>query len=125
MRYQNPMLQIRRLKSFLSLPVLIAFLPAAIPVHAQEQKQTKSDDQDIVKVTSNLVSLDVIVKDKKGRPITDLKAEDFTVTENGVPQKITFFDSTLTNATEVTQSRETVGSTETKPRPTPNGFPRN
>jgi VWFA-related protein len=122
MRYHNPILKIRRLKSFRSLPVLIAFLLA---VHAQEQKQTKSDDQDIVKVTSNLVSLDVIVKDKKGRLITDLKAEDFTVIENGVPQKIEFFDSTLTTATEVTQSTNTAGSTETKPPKTPSGFPRN
>ena len=125
MRYHNPILKILRLKSVRSLPVLIAFQLAAIPVQAQEQKQTKSDDQDIVKVTSNLVSLDVIVKDKKGRLITDLKADDFTVIENGVPQKIEFFDSTLTTATEVTQSTNTAGSTETKPSKTPSGFPRN
>src|ERR1051326_542231 len=83
MRYQNSMLKIRRLKDSLSLLSLIAFLLAAIPVKAQDQKPNKSDDQDVIKVTSNLVSLDVIVKDKKGRPVTDLKAEDFTVTENG------------------------------------------
>src|ERR1051326_2938221 len=125
MRYQNSMLKIRRLKDSLSLLSLIAFLLAAIPVKAQDQKPNKSDDQDVIKVTSNLVSLDVIVKDKKGRPVTDLKAEDFTVSENGVPQKITFFDSTLTTASEVTQSTEAGGSTETKPRITPAGFPRN
>src|ERR1044072_3761460 len=125
MRYQNSMLKICRLKGFLNLLVLIVFLLAAIPIHSQDQKPNKSDDQDVVKVTSNLVSLDVIVKDKKGRPVTDLKAEDFTVTENGVPQKITFFDSTLTTASEVTQSTEAGGSTETKPRITPAGFPRN
>src|ERR1051325_6557683 len=115
MCYQNPNLKPGRRKHFLSV-LLIAFLLAAIPVRAQDQKQNKSDDQDVIKVTSNLVSLDVIVKDKKGRPVTDLKAEDFTVTENGVPQKITFFDSTLTTATEVTQSTDAVGSAETKPR---------
>jgi VWFA-related protein len=125
MRYQNSILKIRRLKGFLNLLVLIVFLLAAIPIHSQDQKPNRSDDQDVVKVTSNLVSLDVIVKDKKGRPVTDLKAEDFTVTENGVPQKITFFDSTLTTATEVTQSTDATGSTETKPRTTPSGFPRN
>src|SRR5256885_15016212 len=125
MRCQNPILKIRRLKGFLSLLVLTAFLLAAIPIHSQNKKPNKSADQDVIKVTSNLVSLDVIVKDKKGRPITDLKAEDFTVTENGVPQKIEFFDSTLTTATEVTQSTNAVVSTETKPRTTPSGFPRN
>ncbi len=115
----------RPLRTYLGLLISCAVFLAPIPCRAQEQKQTKRDDQDIVKVTSNLVSLDVIVKDKKGRPITDLKAEDFTVTENGVPQKIEFFDSTLTTATEVTQSTNAGGSTETKPPPTPNGFPRN
>src|SRR5947208_16703029 len=118
MRYQNPILKIRRMKGFLSLLVLIAFLLAAIPVHSQDKKPNKSDDQDVIKVTSNLVSLDVIVKDKKGKPVTDLKAEDFTVSENGVPQKIEFFDSTLSSATEVTQPTDAVGSTEIKPRTT-------
>src|ERR1041385_3620003 len=117
MCYQNPKLKPGRRKHFLSV-LLIAFLLAAIPLQAQDQKPNKSDDQDVVKVTSNLVSLDVIVKDKKGRPVTDLKAEDFTVIENGVPQKITFFDSTLTTATDVTQPTDAAGSTETKPRPT-------
>src|SRR6266481_5238856 len=100
MRYQNPILKIRRLKGFLSLLVLIAFLLAAIPGHSQDKKPNKSDDQDVIKVTSNLVSLDVIVKDKKGKPVTDLKAEDFTVSENGVPQKIAFFDSTLSGSSD-------------------------
>ena len=125
MRYPNPMLKIRRLKNCLSILPLIAFLLAAVPLHAQDQKQTRSDDQDVVKVTSNLVSLDVIVKDKKGRLVTDLKAEDFTVTENGVPQRITFFDSTLTTATDVTQSTNAGASSETKPPTTPSSFPRN
>jgi VWFA-related protein len=126
MHYQNPKLNIRLPKGFLNVLVLIAFLLATVPIHAQDRKPNKSDDQDVVKITSNLVSLDVIVKDKKGRPVTDLKAEDFTVTENGVPQKITFFDSTLTTTTEVNQSTDAAGTTtETKSRTTPSGFPRN
>jgi len=48
----------------------------------------------------------VIVKDKKGKAITDLKPEDFTVSENGVAQKIEFFDSTLTGGSEAAQPRE-------------------
>ena len=124
MRYQNPILKIRRLKGFLSLLVLIAFLLAAIPIHSQDKKPNKSDDQDVIKVTSNLVSLDVIVKDKRGKPVTDLKAEDFTVSENGVPQKIAFFDSTLTSLGVTAQSTDPVASTVEKPQ-SPAGFPRN
>src|SRR5436190_2111367 len=124
MRYQNPILKIRRLKGFLSLLMLIVFLIAATPIHSQDQKPNKSDDQDVIKVTSNLVSLDVIVKDKRGKPVTDLKAEDFTVSENGVPQKIAFFDSTLTSLGVTGQSTDAVTSTEQKPQ-SPAGFPRN
>jgi VWFA-related protein len=124
MRYQNPIVRIRRLKGFLNLLVLIAFLLAAIPIHSQDQKPNKSDDQDVIKVSSSLVSLDVIVKDKKGKPVTDLKAEDFTVSENGVPQKITFFDSTLTSLGVTGQSTDAVASAVEKPQ-SPTGFPRN
>src|SRR5207248_84290 len=61
---------------------------------------------------------------KKGKDITDLKPEEFTVSENGVPQTIEFFDSTLTSGSEAAQPRTATGSPEPKPR-TPNGFPRN
>ena len=51
--------------------------------------------EDVVKVKSNLVNIDVIIKDKKGKYISDLKAEDFVITENGQPQKLEFFDAPL------------------------------
>src|SRR5437899_645057 len=86
-----------------SLLVTSAVFLAAIPLRSQDKKQTKSPDDDVIRVTSNLVSLDVIVKDKKGKAITDLKPEDFTVSENGVPQKIEFFDSTLNSGSEAAQ----------------------
>jgi VWFA-related protein len=38
-----------------------------------------------------IVPLDVRVVDKNGRPITDLKQEDFRILENGVPQTIAHF----------------------------------
>src|SRR6185369_10299490 len=68
--------------------LLVLFLP--LFVHAQEDE--------VVKVKSNLVNIDVIVKDKKGKYISDLKAEDFVVNENGQPQKIEFFDAPLAHA---------------------------
>ena len=35
--------------------------------------------------------VDVVVTDKKGEPVTGLKAEDFTVEENGKKQKVSIF----------------------------------
>jgi VWFA-related protein len=37
------------------------------------------------------VVVDVVVTDKKGQPVTGLKAEDFTVEENGKKQKVSLF----------------------------------
>ena len=67
--------------------VLAGIFLLAVPALAQ--------DDDVVRVKSNLVNIDVIVKDKKGKYVSDLKAEDFTITENGVAQKIEFFDAPL------------------------------
>ncbi|MFN2578767.1 MAG: VWA domain-containing protein [Pyrinomonadaceae bacterium] len=110
--------------TWMKLLVTCAVFLAVIPVHSQDQKPNKSDDQDVIKVTSNLVSLDVIVKDKKGKPVTDLKAEDFIVSENGVLQKIAFFDSTLTSLGVTGQSADAIASPEERPQ-SPSRFPRN
>src|SRR5277367_5046029 len=41
-------------------------------------------------VRSQIVIETVVVKDKKGNSIDGLTAKDFTVTEDGVPQKVRF-----------------------------------
>jgi VWFA-related protein len=46
-----------------------------------------------IKVQSDLVLTDVVVRDRKtGRPVTGLKRSDFTLLENGKPQQIISFD---------------------------------
>lgn len=55
------------------------------------QTTLSQDQADVVRVRSNLVQLDVVVKDKKGRPVRDLKAGDFEVFEDGVAQKVDLF----------------------------------
>src|SRR5439155_21509917 len=124
MHHHKSFLKQRWTGACLSLLATGAIFLANIPAHSQDKKQTKSADDDVIKINSNLVSLDVIVKDKKGKAITDLKSEDFTVFENGLPQKIEFFDSTLTSVNEAAQPTTLTGSTEPKPQ-APNGFPRN
>src|SRR5215210_8893690 len=76
---------------FASLALVLLF---AIVSQAQNPPKPQ-DEGDVVKVKSNLVNIDVIVKDKKGKYISDLKAEDFTISENGQPQKVEFFDAPL------------------------------
>jgi VWFA-related protein len=97
---------------------------AALPIHSQDKKEPrKSPDQDeVIRVTSNLVNLDVMVKDKKGKAITDLKQEDFVLSENGVRQNIEFFDSTLVGGNQPRPA----GSVSVSTGPgEPNKLPRN
>jgi VWFA-related protein len=114
----------RRTHVSLCLLLTIALNLSVVAMQSQEIKGTKKSgaDDDVVRVTSNYVNLDVMVKDKKGKSVTDLKAEDFTITENGAPQKIEFFDSTLANGNDPKQSLTVSGQPV---RRTPNSFPRN
>jgi VWFA-related protein len=45
----------------------------------------------VLRVTSRLVLVDVVATDNHGKPVTDLKREDFTVLEDGREQKLTVF----------------------------------
>jgi VWFA-related protein len=45
-----------------------------------------------LRVTTELVLVNVVVRDKKGNPIADLKKEDFTVFEDGQKQQVSSFD---------------------------------
>ena len=46
----------------------------------------------IFRTTARLVQVDVVVTDKQGRPIPGLKGSDFTVLQDGKPQKISVFE---------------------------------
>lgn len=83
-----------------------------------------AQDDDVVRVKSNLVNIDVIVKDKKGKYVADLKPEDFTVVENGVAQKIEFFDGPLTKTDSSSTTAAAPATTITTITP-PTAGPRN
>ena len=46
------------------------------------------------RVSTRLVQVSVVVHDSRGEPVSDLKKEDFTITERGKPQQIRFFSMT-------------------------------
>lgn len=50
-------------------------------------------DDDVIKVETNLVTTPVTVMDRNGRFIPGLTKRNFKISENGVPQKITYFQS--------------------------------
>lgn len=50
---------------------------------------------DVIKVDSSIVRLNVGVADRQGRPVTNLSRENFTLFEDGVKQDISRFDPTV------------------------------
>jgi VWFA-related protein len=61
------------------------------PPAAQEQPTSQPGTAAVLKVKTRLVIVDVVALDHKGIPVTDLKTEDFTLQEEGSPQKISVF----------------------------------
>lgn len=89
------------IRVFLSL---LLFVSVLVDVVAQQPKPGPSpavqkpaenapdlDQEDVVRITTNLVQVDVVVTDKNGKLVTDLNAEDFEIFEDGKPQSITNF----------------------------------
>lgn len=80
----------------LFLSLILLFSPA-LSVFSQEQRQQQQQDannpyeDEVVRITTNLVQVDAVVTDKDGRLVTDLKPEDFEISEDGKPQQITNF----------------------------------
>jgi VWFA-related protein len=66
---------------------------ASSQVSAPKNQINPADDLYKISITSNLVQIPVMVKDKQGRRVDGLLPQDFTVLENGKPQKLTFFTS--------------------------------
>jgi hypothetical protein len=60
-------------------------------VPAPETPPEEPQDLEILKTDTDLVTVPVVATDRGGTYITDLRAEDFTVTEDGVPQQLAFF----------------------------------
>jgi len=58
---------------------------------AAETADVEDDDGEAVKVETNLVTVPVVVSDRGGRYVPDLKAEEFNVSEDGAEQKVSFF----------------------------------
>ncbi|MGO9641913.1 MAG: VWA domain-containing protein [Candidatus Acidiferrales bacterium] len=52
-----------------------------------------------IRVTTHLVQVNVVVKDKKGNPVTDLTKDDFTVLDGNKPQPISVFSMQATHLT--------------------------
>ena len=63
---------------------------------------SRNDDDEVIRIETALVASDVLVTDKQGRPQLNLKATDFAVSEDGVPQEVGLF--TLGDSAKISRS---------------------
>ncbi|MDQ2919830.1 MAG: hypothetical protein M3R10_08150, partial [Verrucomicrobiota bacterium] len=97
------------MKKFISAAAFIIFVATvclsqtAAPTVTPAPKPV--DAEDVVKISTSLIQVDVSVTDNSGKVVRDLKSEDFEIYENGKKQKITNFSfisaGSAPNRTEV------------------------
>ncbi|HEV2863151.1 MAG TPA: VWA domain-containing protein [Pyrinomonadaceae bacterium] len=74
------------------LPLLLLLaLTILFPPVAAAQDETPADEDEVVRVNSDLVAVPVYVTDGKGRRVAGLSRADFEVRDNGRPVEVAYF----------------------------------
>lgn len=81
----------RRSKSFLVVCCLVIIGTSAILGQTPTPTPPPNNDEPVVRISTNLIQIDVTVTDKNGNLVTDLTPEDFELFENGEKQSISNF----------------------------------
>ncbi len=111
------MLMFRLRRYFITLSVLAAaaclaslFLRPAHSQNRQPGQNSPPQDENVLRINTELVQIDVTVADKDGKLVRDLKREDFELYEDGKKQEISHF-SIGTAARQATWLRPTAKTT--------------
>ena len=83
--------QLSGMRTYIATPLLLlatAFGQAPSP---EQQSEPAPSTGLVLRISVALVQVDAVVTDSKGRLVTDLKAGDFEILQDGKPQKITNF----------------------------------
>jgi Ca-activated chloride channel family protein len=73
--------------------LLIALFVVSSCYGQEQNPPQRIAEEDIVRVSTNLVTVPVSVMDRQGRFISDLKAEQFHIYEDGIEQSIAYFEN--------------------------------
>jgi VWFA-related protein len=89
----------------------------------KEKQQPKNASQknknEVVRISTTLVQVDVAVTDRKGRPVADLKPEEFEIYEDGRRQQITNFSYISSGSTEAPAAPSTGAARPNDKNPPP------
>ena len=74
------------------LPGTVAGLVVlSLSLQSQPSAQAPAKSSQAITANATAILVDVVVRDKNGRPVTDLTAQDFVVAEDGVVQRVDSF----------------------------------
>jgi len=71
--------------------VLAFFVSTYLCSTGQQPNETNTQKQSDLRIETDLIQIDAVVKDRKGSHVLGLKREDFEVLEDGKPQQVTHF----------------------------------
>lgn len=93
------------------LPFALAFMTVFVTMAVSQVPAPRPTppDAEVVKISTNLIQIDVSVTDKKGKPVSDLRTDEIEIYENGVKQKITNF-SFISSVREVAEKPAAIDS---------------
>lgn len=94
--------------------LLFSISLAQTPVPSTPPQQDPLPD-DVVRISTSLVQTDLVVTDKDGKAITDLKLDEFKVTENGKRQDVKFMEFVDVDAGPRIEGELTVGGKPVDP----------
>lgn len=83
--------------------ILLSVVVSPTRIRAQSQAQRETEDKILLK--ANEVLLDVVVRDKKGRAVKDLKPTDFEIYEDNQRQEIAYFRLVSREPATTTEAR--------------------
>ncbi len=72
--------------------ILIGITTCSALTAQTPQKPDKRDDDEVLRITTELVQVDAVVMDKNDQVISDLKLADFGLYENGKRQELQFVE---------------------------------
>jgi len=99
-----------KLRLFMKTKALLCILVLCILICSKDQasaQQTPVPTPGVIRINVNLVQVDAVVTDAKGKPVKDLKAGDFELLQDGKVQKIRNF--------EFVRVKDTLGSMTVRP----------
>ncbi len=117
------------LQRVVATTTLAALLFSTMNAQTGGQQQGKSNSSQgafTLKVQTEIVLVNVVARDKQNKPVQDLKPEDFTVLEDGKPQKVLSFDSENLDTTPIAAPSVATGPSQQtmngQPSAPPNRF---